>query len=180
MSTPNPPKPAKLLVGMFTREKPLVAEVIAMLEKRFGPRDMVSDWFAFDFTSYYEAEMGSGLWRRVFAFRDLIEQKQLAGIKVFTNGIEQQFTLGSGRFRRINIDPGYLLHERLVLATGKNFTHRIYLEKGIYADLTLIYQKGSFRSLPWTYPDYADAKMLHFLSNVREKYNQDLQSFDWN
>jgi hypothetical protein len=63
-----------------------------------------------------------------------------------------------------------MLHERFVLASGKNFSHRIYIGLGIYADLTLIYQKGSFQKLPWTYPDYADQAMLNFLDQVRLKY----------
>jgi hypothetical protein len=75
----------------------------------------------------------------------------------------------------VNIDPGYLLPERLVLATGKNFTHRIYIGQGIYADLTLIFQKGAFRTLPWTYPDYADRCLIDFLTLVRNKYMLDLK-----
>ena len=68
------------------------------------------------------------------------------------------------------MDPGYMLPERFVLASGKNFSHRIYIGLGIYADLTLIYQKGSFHKLPWTYPDYAAEAMLKFLDQVRRKY----------
>jgi hypothetical protein len=76
----------------------------------------------------------------------------------------------------VNIDPGYLLHERFVLASGKNFSHRIYICRGIYADMTLNYQKGNFQKLPWTYPDYADGPILSFLRQVRLKYGQDLAS----
>ena len=74
----------------------------------------------------------------------------------------------------MNLDPGYLLYERFVLATGKNFSHRIYIGRGIYADLTLVYQKGAYRSLPWTYPDYAADTMRAFLTTVREHYAADL------
>ena len=76
---------------------------------------------------------------------------------------------------RQNIDPGYVLHERFVLASGKNFSHRIYIGDGIYADLTLIYQNGNFQKLPWTYPDYADQAMLNFLDQVRSKYVLDVR-----
>ncbi len=72
--------------------------------------------------------------------------------------------------RRINIDPGYINPERLILAKGKNFTHRVYLSKGIFADLTLIFQKGSFRPLEWTYPDYADPEIIGFFNDIRNKY----------
>ena len=76
----------------------------------------------------------------------------------------------------MNIDPGYLLLERFVLATGKNFTHRIYLGGGIYADLTLIYTRGDFQALPWTYPDYADPRMIRHLNQIRHRYTIDLKA----
>jgi hypothetical protein len=89
-----------------------------------------------------------------------------------TNRLETRYA--SSDRRRINIDPGYLLHERFVLASGKNFSHRIYIGHRIYADLTLIYQRGAFEKLPWTYPDYADRPILSFLEQVRNKYSIDL------
>jgi len=63
-----------------------------------------------------------------------------------------------------------------VLATGKNFTHRIYIGGGIYADLTLIYQKGAFQTLPWTYPDYADRQLQAFLITVRNRYLMEVKN----
>jgi hypothetical protein len=53
--------------------------------------------------------------------------------------------------------------------------HRVYLSKGIYADLTLIFQKGSFRPIKWTYPDYADPKIIEFFDGVREQYMNQLK-----
>jgi ribosomal silencing factor RsfS len=110
----------------------------------------------------------------MLAFEDLIQQQALSRVKLATNAIEQAFA--HGQRRQVNIDPGYLLLERFVLATGKNFSHRIYIGDAIYADLTLIYQKGGFQTLPWTYPDYAAAEMHLFLSQVRNTYAQDLKS----
>jgi hypothetical protein len=104
----------------------------------------------------------------MISFLDLIDPVQLPEIKLVTNQIESQFVKGQKRF--INIDPGYIVPERFVLATGKNYTHRIYLNKGIFADLTLIFQKGQFQKLPWTYPDYAANNVKNFLNNVRQHY----------
>lgn len=174
MSQPQPPKPAKLIVGFFLQDKSLAPALTQTLRDQFGPLDMVSPWLDFDFTTYYEKEMGAPLSRRMLVFRDLIAQTRLPGIKQATNALEALYQQDGKR--RVNIDPGYLLPERLVLATGKNFTHRIYLENGIYADLTLIYQKGAFRPLPWTYPDYADSRLVDFLTLVRAKYMQDLKT----
>ncbi|MGD2186868.1 MAG: DUF4416 family protein [Desulfobacterales bacterium] len=176
MSIPQTPKPAKLIIGIFTKNKKITDQVASALSSQFGQVDLVSPWMDFKYTSYYETEMGSPLVRRIFAFKRLIEQSKLASIKIATNRIERTYS-PDGR-RRVNIDPGYMLHERFVLASGKNFTHRIYIGLGIYADLTLIYQKGSFQKLPWTYPDYADQALLTFLGQVRSKYVLDIRQPD--
>jgi len=173
MSLPQPPKPAKLIVGFFLQDKTLAGGVVRDLQECLGPVDMISRWIDFDFTTYYHKEMGALLSRRLVVFKSLVAQTGLADVKLATNRLEQSYAR-QGR-RRVNIDPGYLLPERFVLATGKNFTHRIYLGQGIYADLTLIYQKGAFRTLPWTYPDYADGSLIDFLTLVRNKYMLELK-----
>jgi hypothetical protein len=173
MSIPQPPQPAKLVIGLFTKAKERADDVCNQLKKFYGPIDLISPWFDFSFTDYYHAEMGAPLFRRVFSFERLIAQEQLAEIKCQTNSLEA--TLSQQGRRIINIDPGYLLYERFVLATGKNYTHRIYIGRGIYADLTLIYQKGAYQPLPWTYPDYASSQIGGFLLNVRRKYGDDLK-----
>ena len=172
MSIPQEPKPAKLVVGLFVSQKHLLEKLVRELVSLFGAIDIISAWMPFDYTSYYENEMGSPLFRRMFAFIKLIQQNDLAKIKLATNRIEQKYSQNGNR--EVNIDPGYMLHERFVLASGKNFSHRIYLDRGIYADLTLIYSNGSFQKLPWTYPDYADRPMQTVLERIRKKYIADL------
>jgi len=173
MSRPQTPKPAKLVIGFFLKEKDLVVPVVKALTEKFGPVDIVSSWLSFNFTTYYEPEMGKPLFRRMLAFETLIKQSALSEIKRITNDLEQAY-LKNGK-RMINLDPGYLLRERFVLATGKNYSHRIYIGQRIYADLTLIYSKGRFIKLPWTYPDYAEQNMLIYLERVRNKYVIDLK-----
>lgn len=176
MSIPQPPKPAKLVIGLFMSDRALLPEMSDALVAHYGPLDLVSDWFAFDYTDYYRKEMGPDLSRRMLAFKTLIDPRSLPEIKISTNTLEQEKARDGSR--RVNIDPGYLVPERFVLATGKNFSHRIYLDKGIYADLTLIYSKGRFQTLPWTYPDYAAANMLEFLETVRAAYLTELKRKD--
>jgi hypothetical protein len=168
MSIPQRPEPAKLVVGVFLKDRDLFQGIVRQLAAAFGALDLVSPWLVFDCTTYYEREMGAPLWRRMLAFQSLIEQDRLVEIKLATNAMEQACMVG-GR-RQANIDPGYLLLERFVLATGKNYSHRIYLGRGIYADLTLIYRQGAFRPLPWTYPDYGGQAVGRFLQAVRRKY----------
>lgn len=174
MSNPQNPKPVKLVISLFMGEKDLLHPVAEYLRNNFGPADLIGPWLPFDFTDYYSSEMGRPLFRRMLAFKNLIEQEQLAEIKVATNRLEQQYS--SNNCRAVNIDPGYLMHERFVLASAKNFAHRIYIGKCIYADLTLIYTQGAFQTLPWTYPDYAEKEMLGFLERVRNKYLFDMKN----
>lgn len=173
MSKPRDPLPAKLVVGILLNDKSLLDEIYRKLERWFGRVDMVSGWMDFDFTTYYADEMGDTLHRRMLVFKELFNQESLAEAKLATNDLEKEYAVDDKR--RVNIDPGYLLNERFVLATGKNYTHRIYIGSGIYADLTLIYQHGDYRSLPWTYPDYKDETMISFLKQVRGKFAADLR-----
>lgn len=168
MSIPQSPKPAKLVISLFLREKHLIVPVARDLAGTFGTMDMISPWLEFDFTTYYETEMGKPLFRRVLTLQTLIEQEGLADIKLATNDIERKYS-EKGK-RRVNIDPGYMVPARFVLATGKDFAHRVYIGKRIYADLTLIYQQGQFQILPWTYPDYAADEMRDYLGRVRNQY----------
>lgn len=176
MSIPGNPDPAKLVVGIFTGEKDIIASVAAELVRRFGEIDLVSRWLVFDFTDYYTEEFGGPLYRRVFSFKRLIGQTALPEVKRTTNAIEAANAVDGKR--RMNIDPGYMLRERFVLATGKNYSHRIYIGEGIYADLTLMYQKGAFQALPWTYPDYKHEHLQAFLMQVRDRYLVDLKSME--
>ena len=175
MSFPKTPEPAKLVVGVFMKDRGLFPGVGEKLAAAFGEVDLIGPWFPFDFTHYYESEMGGPLFRRFLVFKKLIRQETIVEIKLTTNTLENEYTL-NGR-RQVNIDPGYLLRERFVLVTGKNFAHRIYLAEGIYADLTLIFQKNRYRKLPWTYPDYGSGPIVDFLSKVRRKYVDDLKRY---
>lgn len=175
MSIPKNPDRAKLVVGCIVKDKACIETLFSLLEDVFGPVDMISRWLDFAFTDYYYTEMGSPLFRKVFVFKELIEQDELALIKEKTNAIEKKFeNLGK---RCVNIDPGYLVASRFILATGKEYSHRIYIGRKIYADLTLIYsKKEGFKTLEWTYPDYASQSMITFLSKVRDKYLLDLKA----
>ncbi len=174
MSEPRAALPAKLLVALLMPDRALLEPVCQVLCERFGELEMTSPWYPFDFTDYYAEEMGAGLERRVLVFRDLVQQDDLAGIKHITNDLEQQLR-GDAPGRRVNIDPGYLLAERFVLATGKNFPHRISIGMGIYADLTLLFRNGGYQILEWTYPDYQEPEMRSFLLTVRKRYLNDLR-----
>ncbi|MCE5335857.1 MAG: DUF4416 family protein [Desulfobacteraceae bacterium] len=167
MSQPREPSSTKLVIRFLFHDPEVQELALRRLAELFGPLDFVSAPGPFPYTSYYDAEMGVGLLRQTASFVDLVAPDFLPEIKLQTNEIEKRLSCDGKR--QVNIDPGILSEERFVLATGKNFTHRIYLRAGIYADLTLIYQKGGYRALPWTYPDYQEPEFLHFLGVMRKK-----------
>lgn len=176
MSLPHEPDYVKFISSLFSPEKEFIDTIIKQLEDVCGPVDWVSPELMFDRTKYYAGEMGWPLHRRFISFKNLALPDQLVRLKLKTNTIEQQY-LRDGN-RRINIDPGCISPERLILATGKNFTHRVYLSQGIYADLTLIFQRGCFIPLDWTYPDYASPEIIELFNKVRKRYMKELKNID--
>ena len=94
-------------------------------------------------------------------------------VKTFTNKLEEFFSYEGNR--TINIDPGYIAQEHLILATGKGYSHRPYLGSGVYADLTLKYVKDEYRTLEWTYPDYGKEEMRVLFKDLRNQYVNQLK-----
>lgn len=174
MSSPHAPQPVKLIASILGSDLRAADRAIERLRTAFGDTDYVSDALRFDFTDYYEPEMGTGLQRRLASFAKLIAPDELPGIKLATNGIEHDFAAPDGK-RTLNIDPGYIALCHLILATGKAFTHRPYLRDGIYADMTLVYRRGSFQTLEWTFPDYASPEMLNIITMLRARYFEQLK-----
>ena len=172
MSILHSPLPAKLVCSIFSQQEGLINRVADALCGAYGTADFKSPVIPFDGTSYYEQEFGSGLKRIFMSFTELVFQDVLVDIKHATHKLEQEFSK-EGK-RQANIDPGILTAERLVLATGKNFPHRIYLGRGVFANLTFIYRKDSFMPLSWTYPDYALKEVIEFWNNVRKSYLKEL------
>ncbi len=127
----------------------------------------------FDYTGYYEEEMGTGLTRTLITYRKLIKREEIVELKIFTNKLEKVFSFENKR--TVNIDPGYIAQEHIILATGKGFSHRPYLGRGVYADLTLVYTKDEYRALEWTYPDYGTAGMRELFRELRHKYADQLK-----
>ncbi len=136
------------------------------LSKEFGTIALESEVLAFDFTEYYKKEMGEGLLRKWLLFDTKIEQQFIADIKLKTIGIEDEFKMNGKR--RVNIDPGYVTLSKVVLPTTKDCAHRIYLKDGIYAEITLIYRKGTWQPNSWTYRDYCTETALEFFNEARQ------------
>jgi len=143
------------------------------LESLISPIEMQSTSYNFsDFTEYYQPEMGNELYKIFWVFSELFPPEKLPEMKITTNQLEREYSL-KGK-RQINMDPGYISQAKLVLATTKDYSHRLYLSHGIFADLHLQFYQGSFRKQPWTYPDYQQTGMIRFFNQVRSNYLQQL------
>ena len=176
MAQVKKPQKAKLFAGVITASQELLLELKEKLEGLFGSVDFESEIMAFDSTDYYESQMGTGLARKFYSFERLVEQDSLAGIKLSTNRLEEDFAGRLSVERPVNIDPGLLLPSKLVLASCKDFSHRIYLGKGVYGEITLQYMNDSFRILPWTFPDYRKEEYHSFFAGVRDVYMRQLKA----
>jgi len=154
-----------LFVGTLFSEKKIYEDVLPVLASNFGSILFESDIQPWNFSEHYREELGTPLYRKFIFFGDIIDPSLLPDIKLFTNGIESAYS-HFGR-RQINLDPGYITLAKVVLASTKNYSHRIYLGKGIYAELALLFKGRQFHSMPYTYNDYKDPVYLNMFMEVR-------------
>ncbi len=175
MAEAKRPSPVKLIIGTIFSSEDILIKAKIILQKRFGPLDFESVIMPFNCTQYYQSQMGPNLLRQFLSFQRLINPQKLAVIKLYTNRLEKGLSRQNGKFRRkINLDPGYLCCSKVVLATCKNYSHRIYLDKGIYAEVTLHFQDGTFAPWPWTYPDYKTNGYIQNFNAIRKIYLKQL------
>jgi len=165
------PQPVKLICGILAASPAWLERGKQALRGRFGEIAAESSPAPFAFTDYYRDELGDSILRQFFSFCRRVPAESLAEIKLATNEMETR--LSEGGKRKTNLDPGYVDLSKLVLATTKDATYRVYLGKGIYAQPTLVFREGSFRPWEWTYPDYREASAIDFFNQVRNVYRQE-------
>ena len=160
----------KMIMGVIYHEKAIYDEVIEILKEKFGPIDDMTEEFSFsrEFSNYYDEELGGEGIRVILSFKDTVDASRQAEIKTYTNALEAQYSKEG--LRKINLDPGFMNHGRLMLATTKPTGFRIPLKDGIYTELTLFYARGGWQIFPWTYRDYRSERVQSFLSRIRKNY----------
>lgn len=160
----------KLIIGVIYHEKEILDKALAILTAEFGEIEAVSEEFSFsgEFSTYYDEELGGEGLRRIYSFKETVDPTRQAEIKTRTNEIEAELAID--RRRRINLDPGFINHGRLLLATTKATGFRIPLKDGIYTELTLYWARGEWQKLPWTYRDYQSERVQKFITEVRRSY----------
>ena len=160
----------KLIIGFIYNTEENFQKALKIMTDKFGSVDFETEEFSFteEFSSYYDEELGGEAKRKILSFEHLVDPEMQADIKTFTNSVESQFSIEGNR--KVNLDPGFLSHGRLLLATTKKTGFRIPLKDGIYTELTLFYARGAWQKLPWTYRDYQSERVQAFLTTVRRRY----------
>ncbi len=166
-------RPEKLVCGVLVSKTELMDGVKERLSAEFGAADFEGGPLPFTFTGYYDDEMGRSITRFFLAFEQLVAPDKLADFKILTNEIESRYTEDGNR--RVNIDPGLISLQRLILASTKDNGRRIPLAKGIYAEITLVFTNGAFHPVAWTYPDYSSPEYLAIMREIREIYKSQLK-----
>jgi len=163
------PPAAVLFCGLIYAKGLDLGPVLQRLMEEWGDLEFISRRIGFRFSTYYDAEMGNELFRKFLTFRRTVSQDSLPRLKRISGEVERTFLGGAGG-RTVNVDPGLLLPERLVLATTKPGSHRPYLGQGIYADLTLVFHQKSYQPLGWTYPDYRARETIVMMNRLRIRH----------
>jgi hypothetical protein len=177
MANLRTPDPVKLFTGVLTSLPQILPGVEKRLSDLFGPVDSHAGPYPFDQTRYYDEEMGKPICRYFFSFTGLIDGAEIAAIKAKTNGIESEFAAANHEIARpVNIDPGYLEQSKIVLASTKNFYHRVLVSSGIYAEVTLHFEDKQWRAFPWTFPDYKSGRYDPYFLSLRTLYRRQLGS----
>jgi hypothetical protein len=173
MGTPTQPLGVKFFVAVMYKSSLHIEPILKRLDDRFGVRECEYGPIPFSWSEYYGSEMGDLLLKTYICYEKLADRSELPSIKLFTNSIEDELAVDGKRV--VNIDPGYISRDKVVLATTKDFYHRIYLSDGIYAEVTLHYKRGQYRFFSWTYPDYRQREIYQLFEKSRASLVKELR-----
>jgi hypothetical protein len=168
MASILPPLSVKFFIAVLFKDSFALEQARPACIRHWGTIDYEGSDHLFDVTNYYEPEMGAPLYRRLLSFEKLAEPTMLVDMKLASNAIENQLAIGGKR--TVNCDAGYLDHNKVVLASAKEAGQKIYLDKGIYADLAGRYKAGKYQPFEWSFPDFKDGRYDKELLEIRRKY----------
>lgn len=164
------PSKVKLFAGLLYTA-PELSKVETLLEELWGAVQFKSGEFPFTYSHYYDEELGPDIKRRFYVFQKCIDPEEIREVKIESNRVELENA--SNDLRKWNIDPGYIDLDKIVLATTKPATYRIYLGKGIYAQSTLFFKDKTYHPWSWTYRDYKEPRAIEFFNTVREQFKKE-------
>lgn len=175
MAAPQFPEPVKFFVAILWANADTLPQTYARVSASWGAIDFEGPDRTFDLTSYYESEMGPTLYRRLVSFEPLHMPEEIIDAKLQCNAIEDELATTKGRV--VNLDIGYLDHNKIVLASCKGAGQKIYLGRGIWADLVARYARGGYQPFEWTFPDFKDDRYDPELALLREVYRRQLKTW---
>jgi len=168
-------KRVKLVICVLISDLEIKQKLLYLLQSSFGEIDFESELLDFNFTNYYDYEMGSPIYRFFLSFQELVDPSFLAEIKVKTNEMEDIFSIKNQR--KINLDPGLIFLGKFILASTKDGSFRMPLSLGIYGEITLVYENKKYRNVELTYPDFQSEKYKEILKKIREIYKIQMDLF---
>ncbi|NLW32661.1 MAG: DUF4416 family protein [Fibrobacter sp.] len=174
MAEPRPPFPVKYFIAVLFKDKADLIVACKQTEEIWGKIDIQGDDHLFDVTDYYHKEMGQPIYRRLIAFEKLYDPILLVTMKLRCNELELELSFKKGK-RVVNLDAGYLDHNKVLLASAKEAGQKIYLDKGIYADLAGRYKAGKYQSFEWSFPDFKDGRYDKELCAFRKRYMEQMK-----
>ena len=162
-------KPVMLIAAVISRHESALNWAVEKTTCHWGSLALQSPVFDFTETNFYAKSMGTDLKKQFLAFDNLIDPAELAATKLNSNDWEIEYSTASDQpeQRPLNIDPGYISEAKLVLATTKDRDHRIYLQQGIFAEVTLHFRGRKWTASRWTYPDYQRSDFQEFFTKCR-------------
>ena len=163
----------KQVAAILYQDKADYEAVAADLSKIYSTIDYEGEFFPFVETDYYESEMGKGLHRGMISFQKLVHPQQLAASK--TKAREFEDTLRENGNRRINVDIGYMDMFKVVLASFKGRSNKIYLSDGVWADMIMYFEEGDYKTFMWGFPDFKSGIYNKDLINIRNLYKTQLR-----
>jgi hypothetical protein len=173
LAKPQSVDPVKLFVAILWSNAEALQSASGELRREWGDFDYIGADHAFDITDYYQPEMGGNLNRRILSFMRLVPPDCLCRAKHVCNEIEDRLAGEKGRL--VNLDIGYLDHNKIVLASFKGAGQKIYLSDGVWADMVARYRQGKYQPFEWTFPDFRDGRYDRELNTIRLTYLEQLK-----
>lgn len=175
MAEIKPPLPVKYFIAALYSDAQVLDRAVAIIQKEWGDVDYRSADFPFDVTDYYVAEMGAGINRKIITIKSLYSPTLIVDMKLRCNEIELELARDGNRL--VNLDAGYLDHNKILLASAKEAGQKVYIDKGIYADLAGRYKSGKYQSFEWSFPDFKDGRYDKELLLIRKTYMRQLREW---
>ncbi len=173
-------EPVVRFCAVISRHAEAIQWAIDRLAASWGGIAMRADAVSFDAHGFYAETMGDEL-RQVLVMLDgFVDPGGLADWKHLTMDWEREYAAASEHAepRPLNLDPGYVTQAKMVLATIKDRDHRIYLTRGMFAEVTLNYVGKRWVHHRWTYPSYRSDEVAQFSQACRDRLRNHLQAID--